>query len=224
MTLHVRELAQEPARQIDEVNALVEQLAAAGDRRIGAPLLVVAEAAAVPVACPDEHQRTEHARIEQRVRLLERRMVAMVEADLDADARRSAAAMTGVSSSGARAAGFSTSTCFPASTAPSGDRRQRVVAGRHEHGVDVGAVDGGAPVGEHGRAAGLRREGLRALASRDRRSATTWSPGRSDRSRFPPMRPQPTMAILTTGSSRLAPISTAILGDDPPQGVDVALL
>ena len=102
------------------MNALVEQLAAAGDLGLRPPLLVVPDASAVAVAAADEHQRTELPGGEHLARLLKRGVVAVVEADLHAHA----AAFGGgdrarSSSSGARAAGFSTSTCLPASTAAS---------------------------------------------------------------------------------------------------------
>ena len=57
------------------------------DLGVGAPLPVVAEAAAVAVAAADEHQRPERARVDELARLLERGMIAVVEADADADAR-----------------------------------------------------------------------------------------------------------------------------------------
>ena len=44
------EIAEEPAGEVDEVGALVEQFAAAGKSRIGAPFALVAGTAAVAVA------------------------------------------------------------------------------------------------------------------------------------------------------------------------------
>ena len=67
----VGEVAQEPARQIDQMNALIDQLAAAGDRRVGPPLLVVADAPAVAVAGRAEHQGTEGAGVDDLPRLRE---------------------------------------------------------------------------------------------------------------------------------------------------------
>jgi hypothetical protein len=40
-----REIAGEPAGEVDEVDALIEHLAAAGDGRIGAPFAVIAQSA-----------------------------------------------------------------------------------------------------------------------------------------------------------------------------------
>ena len=76
-----REVAQEPARQVDQVDALVDQLAAAGNGRIGAPFVLVAGTAAMSVAAADEHQRTERAGVEDLARLLECAVIAMIEAD-----------------------------------------------------------------------------------------------------------------------------------------------
>ena len=57
-----RELAQEPACEVDEMHALIDEFAAAGELGIGAPLAVVADAAAVAVARADEHQRPDTRR------------------------------------------------------------------------------------------------------------------------------------------------------------------
>ena len=62
----VREVAQEPCGEIDQVNALIDQFAAAESARVRSPLPVVADAPAVPVAGPKEHQRTERPAVDQR--------------------------------------------------------------------------------------------------------------------------------------------------------------
>src|SRR5205823_5014813 len=80
------EIAGEPARQVDQMHALVEHLAAAGDRWVGAPLALVAQPPAVAVAPANIHERPKHATVEDRARLLEGRVEAMVEANLDDDA------------------------------------------------------------------------------------------------------------------------------------------
>ena len=61
------------------MHALIDELAAAGNRRIGTPLLVIPDAAAVAIAPAHEHERPRHPRIHELARLEERRMVAMVE-------------------------------------------------------------------------------------------------------------------------------------------------
>ena len=62
------------------MDSLVDQFAAAGKFRIGAPFLFVADAAAVAVARTDEHQLPQHAGVENLPRLEESRMIAMIEA------------------------------------------------------------------------------------------------------------------------------------------------
>jgi hypothetical protein len=82
------ELAEEPAGEVDEVDALVDQLAAAGERGVGAPLAVVAAAAAVAVAAAQEHQRAERAGVEELAGFLRAGVEAVIVAEADADARR----------------------------------------------------------------------------------------------------------------------------------------
>ena len=68
------------------MNSLVNQFAAAGKFRIGAPFLVVTDAPAVAVARADEHQFAHHAGLKNLPRLEERRMITMIESDADTDA------------------------------------------------------------------------------------------------------------------------------------------
>ena len=65
------EVAEKPARQVDQVRALVDQLAAARNGRLAAPFLLVADAPAVAIARADEHQRAEHAGVDDLARLEE---------------------------------------------------------------------------------------------------------------------------------------------------------
>ena len=55
VALDRREISEEPAGQIDQMHALVDEFAAAGERGIGAPFAVVAFAAAVTVAGAEKH-------------------------------------------------------------------------------------------------------------------------------------------------------------------------
>src|SRR6185437_12028515 len=84
--VNIDEIAEKPARQIDEMNALIEQFAAAGDGRIGTPFAVVTEAAAVPVAGADVQQWSQFAGVMDRPSLEECRMKAMVKAHFDENA------------------------------------------------------------------------------------------------------------------------------------------
>ena len=86
MPLDAGEVAEEPAREINEMHALVDEFAAAGKRRIGAPLAVVADAPPVAVASADEHQRTKRARLVKAARLKERGVEAVIETHAHAHA------------------------------------------------------------------------------------------------------------------------------------------
>ena len=77
--LDAGEVAEEPAREINEMHALVDEFAAAGKRRIGAPLAVVADAPPVAVASANKHQRTKRARLVKAARLEERGVKAVIE-------------------------------------------------------------------------------------------------------------------------------------------------
>ena len=150
MALHFREIAEEPAGEIDQMHALVDQFAAAGEFRIGAPFPLVAGPAAVAVAAANEHQFAEGAAIEDLACFAEGAMIAVVEADADEGAGALGAARTQSSSAARRAPGFSISTCFPAAAAAC-DRGQHVVSGGYRHHVHVGTGDRGLPVGKgHG--------------------------------------------------------------------------
>ena len=69
--------------QVEQVHALVDQLAAAGDRRVGAPLAVVAGSAAVAVAGAHVHGLAVQARARLGDRAGDAGVEAVVEADLD---------------------------------------------------------------------------------------------------------------------------------------------
>ena len=79
--LDVGELAEEPAGQVDEVDALVEHLAAAGDFLFAAPFGFHAESPALAVAAADEHHGAEDAGVEQLAGFEQRGVEAVVEAD-----------------------------------------------------------------------------------------------------------------------------------------------
>ena len=108
----------EPVDEVEQVHALVDQLATARPRRVGAPLAVVAEAPAVAVARADVHELAVLARVHLGGGARERRMEAVVEADLD-ESRRAARrrAISPSTCAVPSPAGFSTSTCAPASSA-----------------------------------------------------------------------------------------------------------
>src|SRR5207245_61044 len=77
------EIAEEPAGQVDQVDALVQEFAAAGQGRVGAPFPVVAQAATVAVAGPDVHERPQLPGGAQGLGLDQGGVEAVVEAHLD---------------------------------------------------------------------------------------------------------------------------------------------
>jgi len=70
-------------RQVYQVHALVQQFPAAGNGLVGAPLFVVADAAAVAVAPANEHQIAHNAAVYYLARLQHSRVAAQVEPDFD---------------------------------------------------------------------------------------------------------------------------------------------
>ena len=57
MSLYSNEVTEEPAGQVDEMDALVDEFTAAGEGGIGTPFLLVAQPATVAVAGAEEEQR-----------------------------------------------------------------------------------------------------------------------------------------------------------------------
>ena len=76
-----RELAEEPARQVDQMHPLVEQFATARAQRLRAPFALVAESSPMPVAGPQVHQFAQRAGIHQAARLPKCAVIAMIEPD-----------------------------------------------------------------------------------------------------------------------------------------------
>src|SRR5664280_3274710 len=68
------------------MHALVNQLAAAGQLRIGAPLPVITRAAAMSVASTNEHERSDRPGIDQFAGLLQRRMETVIITETNAHA------------------------------------------------------------------------------------------------------------------------------------------
>src|SRR6059058_2001092 len=80
MAFHRREIAEEPAGEIDEVHALINQFTASRQLRVSSPFFVVANTPAVPVAGADEHQLSKNSSLKDLACLLKSGMVAMVVA------------------------------------------------------------------------------------------------------------------------------------------------
>src|SRR5205814_2322697 len=87
--LDVDEVSKQPAGEVDQMHALIDELTAACNSRIRPPFPLVSKASAMAIATAHEHQLSKRAIVEELSCLLQRRMVAMIESD--ADLRRSAA-------------------------------------------------------------------------------------------------------------------------------------
>src|SRR6266568_6658229 len=84
MSLYFFEIAQEPARQIDEMNPLVDQFATSGKFRHGTPFLVIAKPAAMSVTGPHEHHFTQRAAVKNLASSTQGAVIPVVEADAHA--------------------------------------------------------------------------------------------------------------------------------------------
>src|SRR5258707_15016436 len=82
-TITLGKTPKKPPRQIYQVRPLIDQLAAARLGRIGPPFAIIAHPPAMAVACAQKHQRTERAGGHEIMRLLQRAVVAMIEANPD---------------------------------------------------------------------------------------------------------------------------------------------
>ena len=182
-----RQGTEQPVEEVEHVHALVDHLTTAGDRRVGAPFLLVADPPAVTVAAAGEH----HLAVITRERLADRPrdagMEAVVEADLDPAPGILGGPLIASTSAEEIPAGFSTRTLACASSAAiaslasrlwvvatmttSGSSQQKLV-GRVR---DLGAVGlrqrcRGPAVGVEAGGEDVGAEGLSALAVRSGRS------------------------------------------------------
>src|SRR5277367_5931814 len=71
--------AKKPARQINQVDSLIDQFPASGALWLSTPLTIITGPAAVSVARTDEKQGPQYSRIDQASRLLERAFIAVIE-------------------------------------------------------------------------------------------------------------------------------------------------
>jgi hypothetical protein len=143
------EIAEKPAGEVDEVHALIDEFAAAGEGGIGAPLAVVAFATAVAVAGAEEHEGPEGTSFEEFAGFLKGGVEAVVVADADTGSSFGGGGLEGAELGGVEGTGF-----FD----------EHVFAGPHggegnggEGGVECGdddCVDGG--IGEDGGVVGGR--------------------------------------------------------------------
>lgn len=140
------ELTEEPAGEIDQVRALIDQFAAAGFFRFSAPFVVVAGPASVAIASADEHEFAERAGIEDLARLAEGAMETVVEADAHEGSGSRGGFGDGNEFGGAAGAGFFDEDVFAGGGGGGGDGREEVVRCGYEHGIDIGIANGFPPI------------------------------------------------------------------------------
>ena len=172
----LRKIAEEPAGEIDQVRALVDQFAAAGERRVGAPFAIVAGSSAVTIAAADKHHLAQRAAFKDLARPAECAVIAVIEAD--ADQRSGAPRGFGHR---VKFAGRARSRLFDQHVLTGGrrlgrDRRQLIVRRRDEDGVDIVAPHRRLPV--RGRRGAGRVSGQSGGARRVDIAAYRHAPGR----------------------------------------------
>ena len=129
------------------MDALVDQFAAAGEGGIGAPLAVIALAAAVTVAGAEEHERPEGAGFEQFSGFLEGGMEAVIVTDADAGTGLRGGPLNGPELGGVEGAGFFNQDVFAGLDSGERDGREGGVERGDDDGVDRGIGEDGVVVG-----------------------------------------------------------------------------
>ena len=145
-SLHLHELAREPAGQIDEVHALIDQLASPGHLGPRPPFLFVAHPRPMPVAGAHVHQRSHRSVEKHLVGLEQGRMKAMVEAhphQHPAGARRLQHRLQLARATGRR---LLDQNMLARLDCGQGHRGQPVVGGRNHHRLHLRPADQIAPI------------------------------------------------------------------------------
>ena len=148
VALHSGEFAEEPAGEIDEMDALIDEFAAAGKDGIGAPLAVVALASPVAVAGAEKHERAEDAGTEEFAGFLEGGMEAMIVAEADASVGQLSGGENGAELGGVERAGFLEEHVFAVADGGEGDGSERRVEGGDDDGGDARVSEGDGVVGD----------------------------------------------------------------------------
>ena len=154
MALHSGKFAEEPAGEIDEMDALIDEFATAGKDGIGAPLAVVALASPVAVAGAEKHERAEDAGIEELAGFLESGVEAMIVAEADAGVGQLGGGENGAELGGVERAGFLDEDVFAGADGGEGDGGERRVEGGDDDGGDARVSEGDGVVGDGSAARG----------------------------------------------------------------------
>jgi hypothetical protein len=139
--VHVGEGAQEEPGEVDQVDALVHELAPAGQCGIGPPLLLVAHASAVAVAAAHEQERPQGARLRESPRLEQRGVIAMVEPHAHAAASLGRRFDEPVELGRRSGRGLLHQHVLPGLEGQDRGGGQRVVGRGHDHDLDLGMGD-----------------------------------------------------------------------------------
>ncbi len=152
------------------MRALVDQFAAAGPRRFGAPLAVVAGSSAVSIAAPDEHHLAQRAALKDLARLAECAMISVVETDADQRPGAASGFRHAIELAGPARARLFDEDVLARCCRFQGDRRQLIVDRGDEDRVNIIAADRRPPVCGRFRPGGggelLRAVGLRVATNR----------------------------------------------------------
>ena len=140
-------IAEEPAGEVDEMDTLIDEFAAAGEGGIGAPLAVVAFASAVAVTGAQEHERAEGTGFEEFAGFLEGGMKTMIIADANAGAGLGGGGLDGAELGGVERAGFLDEDVFACFHCGEGDGSEGGVEGGDDNRVDGGIGEDGGEVG-----------------------------------------------------------------------------
>jgi len=191
-----RKIAEKPPGEVDQVHALVDQFAAAGEGGIGAPLTVVALAAAVAVAGAEEHKRAEGAGFEEFAGFLEGGVETVIIADADAGAGLGGGLLNGAELGCVEGAGFFNEDVFAGFDRGERDRGEGGVERGDDDGVDGGIGEDGGVVGRGSAAGDELGEAGGASGVEVAGGVEGDAPGifSSASARLRPMRPQPIMA------------------------------
>lgn len=152
VALHSGKFSEEPAGEIDEMDALIDEFATAGKDGIGAPLAIVAHASTVAVAGAEKHEWAEDAGIEELAGFLEGGVEAMIVAEADASVGQLGGGENGAELGGVERAGFLDEDVLAGADGGKGDGSERRVEGGDDDGGDPWVSEGDGVVGD-GRAA-----------------------------------------------------------------------
>ncbi len=163
--LDLLEVAEKPASQVDQVDALIHQLAAARPRGVGSPLLVVSDPPSVAVPAPKEHEFADRACRREVLGSAQRRMEAMIEANPDEDTCLLGCGDDCVKLLSPPSCRLLDEHVLSGRNCRECDLREQVMRGGDDDSVDIGPLDQRAPFGQHLRPVGCGlRKGFRPLS------------------------------------------------------------